>query len=158
MSPLLLDALFSFLHFTALLVMAGALSAEAFILRLPASGPQIRLLQRVDAFYGGSSVVLIAAGVCRVLYGAKHWSYYVEEPFFWAKMGMFVLVGLLSIPPTIRFIGWARALKTDAAFLPPEAQTKGVRRYVMIELHGLALIVVFAVLMARGYGQIWFGG
>ncbi|NWG52491.1 MAG: DUF2214 family protein [Hydrogenophilaceae bacterium] len=158
MTPAILDTLFAFLHFVALLVMAGALSAEAFILRLPPSAPQMRLLVRVDAFYGASSVLLILAGLGRVLYGAKHWSYYVEEPFFWAKIGAFVLVGLTSIAPTIRFLAWRRALKADEGFTPPEAQVKAVRRIVMIEAHGLALIVLFAVFMARGYGQAWFGG
>lgn len=154
----MMDALFAFLHFAALLVLAGALSAEAFILRLAPTGPVLRLLSRVDAFYGASSVVLILAGVGRVLYGAKHWSYYVEEPFFWVKMGVFVLVGLLSIPPTLQFMAWSRALKADTAFTPPEAQVKAVRRYVLIEAHGLVLILVFATLMARGFGQAWFGG
>lgn len=150
MDPLFLDGLFAYLHFAALLVLAGALSAEAFVLRLDPSPAWIRLLSRIDIFYGGSSVVLLLAGFGRVFYNnVKHSSYYWEEPFFWAKLGTFVLVGLLSIPPTMRFLAWRRALKSDASFTPPPAQVKSVRRYVMFEAHLLALIVLFAVLMAR---------
>lgn len=156
--PLALDALFSFLHFTALLIMAGALSAEAFMLRLPPAAAQLRLLSRADAFYGGAAGLLILSGFGRVFWGAKHESYYWEEPFFWAKIATFVIVALISILPTIRFIKWTKAVKADESFTPPEAEMKSTRRIVMLQLHLIALILVFAVLMARNYGSSWLAG
>ena len=41
----------------------------------------------------------------------------------------------------------------DAAFSAPEAEAKRVRRLVVIEAHLVALLVLFAALMARGIGQ-----
>ncbi|MBL8551853.1 MAG: DUF2214 family protein [Hyphomonadaceae bacterium] len=147
---MLLDVVFAFLHFVFLLIMVGALVAEAFVLRLPPSAASLRLLARADAFYGGSAGLLIAAGLGRVFWGAKGPDYYWAEPFFWAKMAGFLVIGLLSIPPTLRFLAWRRALAKDASFVPPPEQLKAAKRYVMIELHILPLLILFAVLMARG--------
>src|SRR5262245_2853173 len=116
---MLLDALLSFFHFVAVLVLASALGAEAFVLRLPMNGPVMRLLARIDIFVGASAGALIVAGLLRVFFGLKDESYYWSQPFFWAKMAAFALVGLASIPPTRRFLRWIKALKADEAYSPP---------------------------------------
>jgi len=143
------DAAFSYLHFVFVLILAGALAAEAFVLRLPVDSRVARLLLRIDVFYGVSAVGIILAGLARVFWGAKSASFYGDQPFFWAKMAAFALVGLISIAPTRTFFRWVKAAGTDNAFAAPEAQVKRVRRLVMIELHVLALIPLFAALMAR---------
>jgi len=148
----LLDAALSVAHFLALLVMVGALSAEAFILRLPVQGQVIPLLARVDGLYGLSAGLLIAAGTSRVFFGLKDESYYGDSHAFWGKIAVFVIIGLLSILPTMRFIRWRRAFNADASFAPPEADVKSARRIVMIQAHLLILVVIFAAMMARGIG------
>ncbi len=149
---MLLDAALSVAHFLALLVMAGALSAEAFVLRLPVKGPVIPLLARTDALYGLSAGLLIAAGLSRVFFGLKDESYYGDSHAFWGKIAVFVIIGLLSILPTMQFIRWRRAYNTDAAFEPSETEVKRARLIVMIEAHLLIVVVIFAALMARGIG------
>ena len=150
---LLHDAALSYLHFVFALILVGALVAEAFILRLPVDGRVARLLLRADLFYGISAVGVIAAGVARVFWGAKSPEYYAEQPFFWAKMAVFAVIGLISIAPTRTFIGWVKQAGKDPAFAVAEADVKRVRRLVMIEVHLAALIPVFAVMMARGLGH-----
>ncbi|QGZ95820.1 DUF2214 family protein [Terricaulis silvestris] len=143
----------SWLHFVFAFILVGALAAEAFILRLPIDGRVARLLLRVDMFYGVSAVLLILAGISRVLWGEKGWEYYQVQPFFWAKIATFVVIALLSITPTRAFTRWVKAYNADAAFTPPEAEVKKVRRLVTIEVHLIALLLLFATLMARGIGQ-----
>lgn len=150
---LLHDAALSFLHFTFALILVGALVAEAFILRLPVDGRVARLLLRADLFYGISAVGVIAAGVARVFWGAKGAEYYAAQPFFWAKMAVFAVIGLISILPTRAFIGWVKQAGKDVAFAPTEAEVKRIRGFVMIEVHLLALLPLFAALMARGIGS-----
>jgi putative membrane protein len=152
---LLHDAGLAWLHFLFAFIMVGALVAEAFILRLPVDGRVARLLSRVDLFYGISAGLVILAGVSRVIWGAKGWAYYQAQPFFWAKMATFALIGLISIPPTLTFLRWNRAARADASALVPEPEVKRVRLLVVIETHLLALLLLFATLMARGIG---FGG
>ncbi len=98
-------------------------------------------------------MLLIVAGISRVIWGAKGWSFYQAEPFFWAKMAVFALIGLVSIVPTRTFIRWAKAANSDANFVAPEAEVKRVRRLVAIETHSVALLLLFASLMARGLGH-----
>jgi putative membrane protein len=144
---MLLDAALSFLHFAFAFIVAGALSAEAFVMRLPVDQRVARLLLRIDLFYGVAAVCVIAAGVSRVFFGAAGVDYYAAQPFFWAKMAAFAAVGLISIAPTRAFIGWVKNGP------PEEAAAKRIRRLVMIELHVFVLVPLFAALMARGIGM-----
>lgn len=146
------DAGLAWLHFLFAFVLVGALCAELFILRLPIDSRVARLLLRVDLIYGASSVLLILAGISRVVWGAKGWDYYNAQPFFWAKIAVFAVIGLLSIAPTRTFMGWTKSFNADPCFSPPETQVKGIKRYVMIEVHLVALLLLFASLMARGIG------
>ena len=68
------------------------------------------------------------------------------------KMALYVIIALISIVPTRRFIAWRRAL--DAGGPPPDpAAIAGVRRLLHLELALAALMPLAAVLMARGIGR-----
>jgi putative membrane protein len=149
---MILDAALSFLHFTFVLILAAAIGAEAFVLRLPLTAPVIRLLARIDLFYGLAAGALVAAGFSRVYFGAGDEDYYLSNHAFWGKMAAFAAIGVISIWPTMKFIAWSRAVKKDAAFAPPPQAVKQVRLLVTIEAHLLLLVVLFAVMMARGFG------
>ncbi len=146
------DALLAYLHFTAILILASALGAEALLLRAQAGPDTLRSLARADILYGISSGVAIATGLLRLFYGAKGYAFYTGSPVFWTKLGLFAAVGLLSIPPTLKFIRWRRQLATDASFYPAPNEIAATRRIVFVELHLLALIPLAAVFMARGLG------
>jgi putative membrane protein len=66
---------------------------------------------------------------------------------------MFLVIGLISIAPTRAFMRWVKAAKADAAFTAPEAEVKSARRWVLIEVHLIVVLLLFASLMARGIGQ-----
>jgi putative membrane protein len=149
---MLLDACLSFAHFTAVFLVVGTLVAEAFVIRLPPSAPMVRLLSRIDLFYGVSAGLVIVAGAARVFWGIRSASYYAGQPFFWAKLGVFALVGLISVAPTLKFMAWRKRLRTDETALPSEVEVKSVRRLIMVEAHLLAFVPLFAALMARGIG------
>ncbi len=146
------DAGLAWLHFVFAFILVGALFAEAVLLRLPVDARMARVLLRVDLFYGASAVLLILAGISRVVWGAKGWAFYEAQPFFWAKMATFAVIGLLSIGPTRSFMRWVREAKADTGFVVSGEEAKRVRRMVMIEVHVVALLLLFASLMARGVG------
>lgn len=147
-----LDAALSVAHFIFVLIVAGTLAAELFIMRLAPSAPVINLLTRIDRLYGLSAVGLIVAGVSRVLFGLKDAGFYLSSHAFIGKMVVFGVIGLVSILPTMRFMKWSRATRSDPAFAPGDAEWKSTKRYVTIEVHLLVLVVIFAALMARGIG------
>jgi putative membrane protein len=146
------DAALSYLHYLFAFILVGALAAELFILRLPVDANVAKRLSRIDLFYGVSALGVLVVGFARAIWAANGWEYYAAQPFFWAKIATFVIVGLISIAPTIVFIRWARAARADAGYMAPNAEVKRVHRLVMVEVHLLALIPLFAALMARGVG------
>ena len=67
-------------------------------------------------------------------------------------MALFLVVGLLSIPPTLRYLAWRRQARADAAFRPEISEIARVRAYLRAEAVFFLAIPVAAAAMARGYG------
>jgi putative membrane protein len=61
-------------------------------------------------------------------------------------------VGLMSIKPTLMFIRWRRELRATGA-MPSEEAVRTARKWVMAQAHVIAIIPVFAVFLARGFGK-----
>ena len=112
----------------------------------------VRRLTGLDAGYGGVAVIVFLVGAARVVRGEKGWEFYQANPFFWAKMATFTVIGLLSIVPTIAFVRWARAAKADPAFQPGAADIKRIAGLVRIEVLLLLPLAAFAAAMARWAG------
>jgi putative membrane protein len=144
------DAVYAYLHFAAILALASALVAEALLLRGAPGLTMLRALRRADLVYGVSAGLVLATGLARLYLGATGAAFYAHNPVFWTKMGLFVLVGLVSIPPTVRILRWNRRAAADASFFPAAAELQATRRLVLAELHLLALVPLAAVFMARG--------
>ncbi|MGM3275744.1 DUF2214 family protein [Ralstonia sp. 24A2] len=148
-----LDALLAYLHYISIFTMIVFLTAEAVVLR-PAMTPEIRQrLARYDAVFGFAALAVLITGLLRVFYGAKGYAFYVHNPVFHVKVGLFILVGLLSIKPTITILRWNKQGKTLPDFVPTPSEIATTRRWVMIESHLIIFIPLAAVLMARGIGM-----
>jgi putative membrane protein len=103
-------------------------------------------------WYGILAGAILAVGFSRAVFAAKGWAYYSVNAFFWAKIGTFAVVGLLSIAPTIAIIRWRKALAKDGAYPPAASDIQNVRRFLVGEAVLFAFIPAFAAAMARGYG------
>ena len=147
-----LDLFITSAHFIFAFSFVALLALEWVLIKPGVVDLQLRLVARIDLSYGLLAAALVAAGTSRVLYGAKDASFYIDSPFFWIKMALFVGVGLASIPPTVAIIGWRRAAKADAVFRVPLRSIKLVRRWLMVETLLLLFVPLAASLMARGYG------
>lgn len=146
------DALLAYFHYSAIFLLFAFLTAEAMVLRNPLDAGAVRLLARVDLWFFAAALLALASGLMRLYWGAKGAGFYTANPVFHVKMAMFIAIGILSLPPTLQYIRWARKLKVDARFEPPEPERRRIRRLVMIEIHLAALLPLFAVFMARGIG------
>jgi putative membrane protein len=105
-----------------------------------------------DAVYGISATVVLVTGILRVIYFGKGTDYYLSNPVFYAKVVVFIVVGLLSLYPTISFIGWVKSLQQGQA---PKLELLKLNRLIWlirIELVGFTLIPLLAAIMARGIG------
>jgi putative membrane protein len=147
------DLVLAIVHHLIVFALAAVLAAELALMRPAAmSPPTVKLLGRFDAAYGMLALAILVVGFIRVWYGAKGPDYYLHNHAFWAKIAAFAVVGLVSIPPTLRIAGWKKSLKADAAFMPPLPEIGKLRRWLLIEVHVFALIPIFAAMMARGVG------
>lgn len=145
------DAMLAYLHFAAIFGLAWFFAEEWTLLRAGAVALDTERLARADAGVGALAGIVLASGALRAVWGGKGWGFYAHSPVFHLKIGLFVLVGLLSIAPTRAFLRWRRARRADPAYRVPEVEWRAVRRWLTIELHLLALIPLAAVLMARGW-------
>jgi putative membrane protein len=146
------DALLAYFHFSAIFILFAFLTVEAMVLRNPLDASAVRLIARIDLWYFGAAIAVLISGLLRLFLGAKGAGFYSTNPMFHVKIAVFIVIGILSVFPTLQFFRWSKQLKSDAAFAPPETERKRARRLVMFELHIAALLPLFAVLMARGIG------
>ena len=144
----MLDLALAIGHHLLIFALFGVLCAELISVRKGVDAAAIVRISAVDLWYGVLAGLILAVGFSRAVFAAKGWLYYQHNGFFWAKIGTFALIGLLSIPPTIRFIAWRRA-----AVSPSDDAVAGVRRYLYAEVLLFALLPAFAAAMARGYGE-----
>jgi putative membrane protein len=77
--------------------------------------------------------------------------WYWAQPLLHFKLALFVAIGLMSLQPTRAFLRWRRNLLATGA-LPPEAEVRAARRWIMIETHLLGALLLAAVFLARGVG------
>jgi putative membrane protein len=113
---------------------------------------EARRIQRADLFYGLSAGLLLIVGLLRVFYFEKGPAFYSMSPFFWVKMNTFLVVGLLSIDPTIRYLRWNKLLKENRAPEVTDGEFRRTRIVLGLEVFGLAVILLAAAFMARGIG------
>ena len=148
-----LDATLAYLHYTAIFILFAFLSIEVMFLKRTLDAATVRLLGKIDLWYGGAAVAVLITGFLRLVYGAKGADFYLQSWPVYVKVGLFLLVGIISVTPTLAFVRWRRYLDHDAAWQVPTDELRRMRRLVMVEVHLAASIPVFAVIMARGLGH-----
>ena len=148
------SALFAFLHHAAAFLLVAVVTLELVLMRGEITLATARTLLRMDAVYGMSAVVLLIVGFVRVFRTEKGADYYFHSGPFLVKLGLFILVGLLSILPTVQFLGWRKAVRAGQAPPLDDAARRRVRMVIHTELTLLFLIMLCAALMARGIGFI----
>jgi len=119
--------------------------------RVMLQGPQVDPLRlaRLDAGAGATAALVLAVGVCRVIWGGKGWAFYEANPFFWGKAACFAAVGALTLPGTIAFLKWRKARAADAAFQPAASEVARLRRLTGLQALALIPLLACAAAMAR---------
>jgi putative membrane protein len=146
------DATLAYLHYLTILVLAACLTVELVLCRPGLGAAQIGVLARIDGLFFVAALGALATGLARLFWYGKGLAFYLPNPAFHTKMGLYVVIAVLSIRPTLRFLRWKRAVSQGGA-PPAEAEVRAVRRTIHIELALLALMPLMAVLMARGIGR-----
>ncbi len=142
----------AYIHYVSFMFCFAALALERKLLKVDPNREETITMVAIDVVYGIAGIALLASGILRVLYFGQGSEFYTHNPIFWWKVGIFIIVGSLSLYPTITYILWSIPLTKGEL---PEVGANLVERLKLIlniELVGFALIPVLATLMARGIG------
>jgi len=137
-----------YLHFISIFAIVGCLVSEHLLLKKEMTRAEIGRLATIDAIYGLAAITLLTAGLTLWL-GAfgKPTEFYSRNWIFHTKITLFVVIGLLSIYPTVFFIKNRKGNKEEVVAIP-----KSIFMMLRFELLLLFIIPLLAGLMARGVG------
>lgn len=140
-----------YLHFISIFAIVGALASEHLLLKKTLSRAEIGRLARIDAVYGIAACTLVIVGLTLWLSGVgKPSEWYTKNWIFHTKITLFLIVGLLSIYPTVFFIKNRKGDPAENASVPSV-----IFWMLRFELLLLFIIPLLAGLMSRSVG--YFG-
>ena len=132
----------AYLHHVAAFLVVATLMVELVLLKSELTLTSARSVLRMDMVYGIAATVLLVVGFVRVFYTEKGSAYYFDSGTFLVKLALFIVVALLSIYPTIKFMGWRKALREGRL---PDFDA-GTRRKVRMLIH-IELTLIFVIIL-----------
>jgi putative membrane protein len=126
------------------------LVGELLILRPTLPADLARRMRLVDRWYGIVAGLVILTGLGRLYLGLKGPQFYAGNPVFWTKMGLFVVVALLSIAPTVAYLRWSRRAAPDGSIVLDGSELGRLRGFLWAQVIVFSFIPLCAALMARG--------
>ena len=145
-----MTTLFAFLHHLAAFTLVSTVAIEFTLIRQDLTLSSARRLQVTDLMLGIAAGALLIIGLLRVFFFEKGASYYFHSHAFLTKLSLFIIIGLLSIIPTMEFLSWRGALKAGQI---PAISAKKLRLVTAVihgELLAIVIILLCAAIMARG--------
>lgn len=148
-----MQILIPYLHYISIMALMGSLISEHLILKPRLSAQQIRSLAGIDFVYGISAILVLVTGLLRWFVYGKGSEFYLSNPLFHTKLTLFVILGVLSIFPTVKFLKWRKQVKKGEDPTIEEKTVKRLLMYIRIELLLVAVMPLLAVMIARGVGM-----
>lgn len=143
-----LEILLRYLHFISIFAIVSTIATEHLLLKKELSRRELARLARIDGVYGMAALVLLGAGLTLWLTGAgKPAAFYSKNWIFHTKISLFLLVGILSIRPTLFFIRQRKGNPDEMVSIPGP-----IFWMIRLELLLLFIIPFLAGLMAKGIG------
>lgn len=143
-----IELLLRYLHFISVFAIVGSLISEHMLLQKQMSRVAINKVAMIDAVYGVAALILLGAGLTLWLGSfGKPSIVYTKNWIFHTKLTLFLIVGLLSIYPTVFFLKNRKGNGDEIVHVP-----KIIFALVRFEILILFIIPILAGLMSRGVG------
>ncbi|MEP0367210.1 MAG: DUF2214 family protein [Cyclobacteriaceae bacterium] len=133
-----------YIHFLSIFGMLSFLFAELVMVKNSISRDEISLISKIDGLYGLMAVLVVGAGFT-LWFGVGKPEEFYNNPIFHIKIGLAVLVGLISIIPTVFYIKNRKGDPNAMVVVPAR-----IKKLIILQLTILAFIPLLAVLMANG--------
>lgn len=148
----MINALVAYVHFLAAFTLVFSIIFEWFTYSRSVTLIEAKRLQTIDIIYGISAAVVLVFGFLRILYFEKGSEFYFHSPFYKVKLYTFLVVGILSIYPTVKFFKWRKVTTLGVAPTFKEEEFKIIKWILRVEVAGLLIIILSASFMAKGIG------
>ena len=137
-----------YVHFISIFAIVSTIVSEHLLLKKSMTRMELGRMARVDAVYGIAALTLLAAGFTLWFGGVgKPTAFYSGNWIFHTKITLFLVVGLLSIYPTVFFLKNRKGNPDEVVAVPS-------RVFLMLRLELILLFIIplLAGLMAKGIG------
>ncbi|MFZ9981795.1 MAG: DUF2214 family protein [Cyclobacteriaceae bacterium] len=143
-----IEVLLRYIHFLSILLITATLASEYVLVKDKLTRKEISAISFIDLIYGLASISVFAAGLTLWLgaYG-KPAEWYSKNWIFHLKLTLLVIIGLLSVYPTIFFLKNRKGNPDEQVAIP-----SSIKKIITLELFLLVLIPILAGLMAKGIG------
>jgi putative membrane protein len=145
-----MSTLLAFLHDLAAFILVASLTVEFVSLRRPPNVQAMRQTLVAASVFSVAAAAVVVVGLLRVFYFEKGPGYYWSSHASLTKLGVFILVGFLSIAPTVEFLSWRRAFQARRLPEIKPRKLRTIRRLIGLELAGIVFILLMAAIMAHG--------
>lgn len=145
-------ALFTYLHLLAAGLMAGLLVGQYWLLKRPVDRQQVGLLGKLGLGQLLAAIAVLATGMALASNFGPGTGFYLGNPMFLLKMGLFLVLAAVSGWPLAQYVQWNRELRQGPRFAPLGREVDRVRAALSLALGLMTLLPLPAVLMSRGFG------
>lgn len=111
---------FKYLHFVSIFILVGSVFVQNFLISKELTLKEIKRIAISDAFYGVSAVAVAVIGLVLWFGVGKPADFYNMNFIFHIKIGLFFLIAIFSIAPTMFYLKNRKRLKEDKQFQCPE--------------------------------------
>jgi len=139
----------AWIHYVGIMLLIASLLGEHLMLKPELTVAQAKTIQRLDIVYGASATTVLVSGILR-MFLEKGAAYYNHQIAFHILVGIFVIVALLSIYPTVIFQRWRSDVVAGRGQKLAQAQFKKIQMIVRLEMTLLLLAPFFATWMTHG--------
>ena len=146
------SAFVAYFHYLGIILCFGALLYERIFLKENLNRKEVINMIVADVIYGIAGLAILITGILRVKYFGQGGEFYLNNPIFWFKVSVYVIVGSLSLYPTTTYILWAIPLSKNELPIISDKVVKRFKFIISTELACFAMIPFLATLMARGIG------
>jgi putative membrane protein len=139
----------AWIHYVAIMLLIASLLGEHLLLKPELTAPEARTVQRLDIIYGASATIVLVTGILR-MFLEKGFAYYNHQVAFHILFGIFIIVVLLSIYPTMMFLRWRSDTRAGRGQQLDRNRFKKIQMILRVEMTLLLLAPFFATWMAHG--------
>lgn len=132
-------------HFLGILAIAASLVAEHLLIAPTLTRREIRRLAIVDGIYGAGALLALGCGLLLWFGVGKPAEYYTANGLFHVKVTLFVIMGVLSLWPTMFFLREGKGDPDEAVAVP-----KRLVMFLRIELLIVFILPLLGSLVAWG--------